>query len=302
VTVAHPILKWAGGKRQLLAVLKAVIPSDFDPLRNKYHEPFVGGGAFFFSLATEVLNRAKSDSLSRRCLFSISDSNEELINFYKVVRADPEKLIRATLRLADSRTESDFYRVRKSKPPSEVGRAARFLYLNRLCFNGLYRVNSRGEFNVPFGRYKNPVVVNEELIRACSRVLAKTEIRKAHFRNVLAKSHRGDLVYLDPPYVPLTKTASFSAYVKEDFDESDQYELADVIRKLTNKGVKVILSNSDTSLSRQIFGALTLFSVPASRSISASAESRKKVRELIGINYELPKTEATAPIRSHRIH
>lgn len=277
------------------------MPNDFEITKNRYHEPFVGGGALFFSvsntfsLLTEKVKRRDGKR------FFISDSNAELVNFYRVVRDEPEKLIRSATRLAKSRNKVAFYRVRQSKPTTEVSRAARFLYLNRLCFNGLYRVNSRGEFNVPFGNYRNPVIVNKEQIYACSLALSHASIKKTHFRSVLARAQRGDLVYLDPPYIPVSKTASFSQYVKEDFVERDQRELAEVIGGLTANGVRVILSNSDTTLSRSIFAKLSLFSVPASRAISASSNSRGKVHELVGVNFDLSEMKAAEQVRGLRV-
>jgi DNA adenine methylase len=215
------------------------------------------------------------------------------VNFYKVVRDRPKELINVAGRLALKTEESDFYRVRSSKPTSQVGRAARLLYLNRLCFNGLYRVNSKGVFNVPFGNYKNPTVVNTRQIEACSSVLRFANIRAAHFSEVLRKAVSGDLVYFDPPYVPLTPTASFASYSKEGFNESDQRQLASVVSDLTERGVRVILSNSDTPLSREIFASLNLYSISASRAISASARSRIKVKELVAVNF--PVSQMTNP-------
>jgi len=223
----------------------------------------------------------------------LSDSNAELINFYKVVRDAPNELIRRAKSMEADISEDAFYRVRSSRPKSDVGRAARLLYLNRLCFNGLYRVNSLGEFNVPFGRLKNPIVCNPSLILSCSNSLSRSILATADFPRVLKKAKPGDLVYFDPPYIPLTATSSFASYQSAGFGISDQKRLAQTITTLTAKGVFVILSNSDTPLSREIFKGLTLFSVPASRSISASPKSRKRVREIIAINF--PMTAARNP-------
>lgn len=281
----QPILRWAGGKRQLLEVLLAVRPLRFDLRKNNYFEPFLGGGALFFSLASQLSN-LEVDSLEENGRsFFLSDTNNELINFYKVVRDQPKLLIKNATLLARSKAEKDFYEVRESSPQSQVGRAAKLLYLNRLCFNGLYRVNSKGGFNVPYGRLKNPTICNEELILVCSAWLKNAEIFTEHFSAATNRAKSGDLVYFDPPYLPLSKTASFSSYAKEEFNEDSHRELAAIIHGLTEKGVNVILSNSDTPLSREIFRNLNLYSVSASRSISASSKSRGRVQELIGTNY-----------------
>ena len=287
VVTPQPILRWAGGKRQLLKILLSSYPQDFDPRVNNYFEPFVGGGALFFSLASNLdhLELNKLSQSSRH--FFLSDTNDELINFYKVVRDKPKLLIKSVNLLAQHRTEKDYYRVRESSPRSDIGRASRLLYLNRLCFNGLYRVNSKGHFNVPFGRIKNPVICNSDLIFACSTWLRKAEISTKSFKEAVKKARRADLVYFDPPYIPISVTASFSSYAKEDFDIEDQRELAHTICELSKRGVRVILSNSDTACSREIFSDLNLFSVSANRSISASGTSRVRVQELIGTNFPL---------------
>jgi DNA adenine methylase len=280
-----PLLKWAGGKRQLLDVLLSIMPKDFDVTKNFYHEPFLGGGALFFAISSDAIRNDSAGLSDGARRFQISDTNPDLVNFYKVVRDLPEELILKASRLGAKTRRSDFYQVRGSKPRSEVGRAARLLYLNKLCFNGLYRVNSKGEFNVPFGNYNDPKVVNAQQIRMCSRALNLAEIRLSHFSEVLNVVRKNDLVYFDPPYIPLSPTASFSSYSKEGFGESDQRELARLIHELSRRGVRVILSNSDTRLSREIFGELNLFSVSASRAISATAKGRGKVRELLAVNF-----------------
>ena len=297
----QPILRWAGGKRQLLEILLSSYPKDFDPHVNNYFEPFVGGGALFFSLASnfEHVNFSTVEESSHH--FFLSDTNDELINFYKVVRDKPKLLIKRVNFLANQKSEKDFYRVRESAPRSETARAARLLYLNRLCFNGLYRVNSRGLFNVPFGRLKNPVICNSDLIFACSAWLQKAEISTMPFQEAVKKAKQADLVYFDPPYIPMSNTASFSSYAKEDFDMDDQQELAHTIFELSKKGVRVILSNSDTARSREIFGSLNLFSVSANRSISASGTSRVRVQELIGTNFPLSEMRDGTKLASNSI-
>lgn len=283
----QPMLRWAGGKRQLLETLIASFPKDLNLQKHNYFEPFFGGGALFFSLANFPMWVGTESFAGKSNHFVLSDTNEDLINFYSVVRDHPKLLIKALTNLASRKSERDFYRVRSSKPRGKVDRAARLLYLNRLCFNGLYRVNSNGEFNVPYGRLKNPVICNSELILSCSSWLKNAELCAESFEVVVKRAKRGDLVYFDPPYIPLSTTSSFSSYAKENFNESDQRVLAQTINDLTKSGVSVILSNSDTPLSREIFGSLNLFSIPANRSISAAGTSRGRVQELVGINFSL---------------
>ena len=301
MTEVKPLLKWAGGKRRLLKTLFEVFPANFDLKQNKYFEPFVGGGAVLFGLASHLSKEQIGSMSNKQKSIFVSDTNEELINFYKVVRDSPGELSNKIWDLAKRTNREDFYRIRSSSPETKVGRAARLLYLNRLCFNGLYRVNSKGEFNVPFGRYINPNIYNPDLIRACSTWLKKAQITEASFKDAVAKSKKGDLVYFDPPYIPLSATASFASYAKEGFGEKDQRELAKVIAALTKKGVYVVLSNSDTKLSRQIFGDLNLFSVPVGRSISASGAARSKVKELIGTNYSIDLMKNPGQIKKLRV-
>jgi DNA adenine methylase len=301
VTEVKPLLKWAGGKRRLLQTLFEVFPANFELKQNKYFEPFVGGGAVLFGLANR-LSAEEVGSLSRKQKsIIVSDTNGELINFYKVVRDSPDKLSNRIRELAKRTDREDFYNVRSSSPKTEVGRAARLLYLNRLCFNGLFRVNSKGEFNVPYGRYINPNIYNPELIKACSAWLENAQISEATFKDAVTRAKKGDLVYFDPPYIPLSATASFASYSKEGFCEKDQRELAKVIAALTKKGVYVVLSNSDTKLSRQIFDDLNLFSVPVGRSISANGAARSKVKELIGTNYPTELMKNPSRIKKLRV-
>ena len=295
------MLRWAGGKRQHLETLLAAFPKNFNLVKNNYFEPFLGGGALFFSLANSLAQSELEKFQNKSNLCVISDTNEELINFYTVVRNNPKLLINALTKLASQDLERDFYRVRSSKPRGKVDRAARLLYLNRLCFNGLYRVNSEGEFNVPYGRLKNPVICNPELILSCSSWLKNAELCAESFDVVAKRAERGNLVYFDPPYIPLSATSSFSSYAKEDFKETDQRLLAKTINGLTKKGVNVILSNSDTPLSREIFRSLNLFSISANRSISAAGTSRGRVQELLGVNYSLPEMQDASILERFKV-
>lgn len=216
----------------------------------------------------------------------INDMNPELTNTYEVIRDNVTSLIRELEILSKKINEKTFYEIRANVPRGKVARAARFIYLNKTCFNGLWRVNSKGEFNVPFGKSKEPSLFIEENLRACSTRLKGATITNLSFEKSVAKARKGDLVYFDPPYIPLSASASFSSYAKEGFGIDDQKLLAETIDKLNAKGVYVLLSNSDTPLTRKIFKkSLTLRRVLMSRSISSSGSTRKPVFEVLGMNY-----------------
>lgn len=266
----RPFVKWVGGKRQLLVVLHAAAPSDF----GRYYEPFIGGGAFFFS---QLPDKA-----------TISDANQELINCYQVVRDNVEALIRS-LRLHKNE-EEHFYAVRAKNISSmtPVQRASRFIFLNKTCFNGLYRENKSGQFNTPFGRYENPKIVDTENLLAISEYLRSfdVEINWSSYQTVLNKAQSGDFVYFDPPYVPLTKTASFAGYVKGGFGLVEQAKLANVFGELTKKGVLVMLSNSNTEIIHDMYKDFKIQTVHASRSINCKGGKRgKEANEVLVTNY-----------------
>lgn len=276
-----PFVKWAGGKRKLAPLLIETFPIEFDPEKNRYFEPFIGGGALMFALgqpSSKLIVPGKS-------LF-INDMNPELTNTYEVIRDNVSALIKELEVLSKKINEKTFYNIRSAVPRSKVARAARFIYLNKTCFNGLWRVNSKGEFNVPFGKSKNPSLFVEENLRACSKRLKGSTITNLSFEKAVSKARKGDLVYFDPPYIPLSASASFSAYAKEGFGIIEQELLAETIDKLNAKGVYVLLSNSDTPMTRKIFRkSLTLRKVLMSRSISSSGSTRKPVYEVLGMNY-----------------
>ncbi len=267
----YPIVKWVGGKRQLMFELINNMPKNY----NRYFEPFVGGGALFFELQP---NNAY-----------ISDMNKELINLYQVVRDNVNELI-ADLQKHDISKEyfleiRNIDRTNDYKNWSDIKKASRFIYLNRTCFNGLYRVNSKGEFNVPFGNYKNPRIVDENNLLNCSNLLQKTEIRHADFSEILKKAKKGDFVYFDPPYVPLSETSSFTSYTKDGFDLDMQFKLRDVCDVLDSKGVNFLLSNSDTKLVNELYENYNIKKVFASRQINANADGRGKITEVLVRNY-----------------
>lgn len=267
----YPIVKWVGGKRQLMFELLKNMPKSY----NRYFEPFIGGGALFFELQPDNAY--------------ISDMNEELINLYSVVRDSVDELV-ADLQKHDISKEyfmeiRNIDRTEEYKNWSNIQKASRFIYLNRTCFNGMYRVNSKGEFNVPFGHYKNPRIVDEKNLINCSNLLQRTEIRHSDFSEILTKVQEGDFVYFDPPYVPLNETSSFTSYTKDGFDIDMQFKLRDVCDELDSRGVKFLLSNSDTKLVNGLYENYNIKKVFASRQINANADGRGKITEVLVRNY-----------------
>ena len=267
----YPIVKWVGGKRQLMFELLKNMPKSY----NRYFEPFIGGGALFFELQPENAY--------------ISDMNEELINLYSVVRNNVYELISD---LNKHEVSKEYFldirnidRTDEYKNLSNVQRASRFIYLNRTCFNGLYRVNSQGQFNVPFGNYKNPRIIDENNLLNCSELLKKTEIKNADFSEILTKVKKGDFVYFDPPYVPLNETSSFTSYTKDGFDMDMQFKLREVCDELDSMGVMFMLSNSDTKFVNELYANYEIKKVFASRAVNANAEGRGKITEVLVRNY-----------------
>ena len=267
----YPIVKWVGGKRQLMFELLKNMPKSY----NRYFEPFIGGGALFFALQPQN--------------GYISDMNEELINLYTVVKDDVYKLIDD---LNKHKVSKEYFlkirnldRTEKYNSLSDVKKASRFIYLNRTCFNGMYRVNSQGQFNVPFGNYKNPRIVDAENLINCSKLLKNTEICCADFSEILNKVQKGDFVYFDPPYVPLNETSSFTSYTKDGFDLDMQFKLRDVCDELDSMGVMFMLSNSDTKLVNELYSNYEIKKVFASRAINANGNGRGKITEVLVRNY-----------------
>ncbi len=246
----------------------------------RYYEPFIGGGAMFFAL----------DLPGARCV--INDDVPDLALTYRVLRDDVDELVKKLHRLANHTTEKDYYSLREAQPTSDVNKAARTIALNSLCFNGLFRQNNRGQFNASYGRLKNPTVCDEPLLRVDADRLVGTVIRHGDFENAVVDARAGDFVYLDPPYVPHSPTSSFTKYAEKDFREPDHRRLASVIDDLTSRGVLVMLSNSDTSLTRAIYNGLRLESVQVRRSIAAKGSARCSVPEVIGTNFAEVAAEA----------
>ncbi len=268
---ARPVLKWAGGKGRLLAELIARIPNQF----NTYHEPFIGGGALFFALAGQGrIGRA-----------NLSDANGSLIDVYVALQTDVESVIAALREHIYEREH--YYRVRAQRPEELTlpERAARIIFLNKTCYNGLYRENRRGEFNVPFGRYKNPTICDEPNLRAAARALQGVNISRRPFFTTLHYAKAGDFVYFDPPYHPLSATANFTSYDRAGFGPDDQRRLRDVFAALRDKGVMAMLSNSDTPFIRELYAGFQIDQVLAARAVNSKANGRGKVAEVIVRNY-----------------
>ncbi|MDS2867702.1 DNA adenine methylase [Streptococcus pneumoniae] len=272
----QPFTKWTGGKRQLLPVIRELMPKTY----NRYFEPFVGGGALFFDLAPKdaVINDFNAELIN--CYQQIKDNPQELIEILKVHQEYNSKEYYLDLRSADRDERIDMM--------SEVQRAARILYMLRVNFNGLYRVNSKNQFNVPYGRYKNPKIVDEELISAISVYINNNqlEIKVGDFEKAIVDVRTGDFVYFDPPYIPLSETSAFTSYTHERFSFADQVRLRDAFKRLSDTGAYVMLSNSSSALVEELYKDFNIHYVEATRTNGAKSSSRGKISEIIVTNYE----------------
>lgn len=272
---AGPFLKWAGGKGQLLKQYESFFASRF----NNYLEPFVGGGAVFFHL----YNTGRLKGNKRVMLI---DDNKELINCYMVIKENVKKLIKILSTKKYVNNKDVYYAIRKEEPQDRFERAARTIYLNKTCFNGLYRVNRQGKFNVPFGRYESPFKCDSTNLRAVSLALKNVEISSGDFETCLEFAKREDLVYFDPPYQPLSKTSSFTSYTKKSFSEEEQRKLCEVFKKLDKRGCKIILSNSYTPFILNLYDNVGIIKeVFAKRAISCKASGRGAIKEAVILNY-----------------
>ena len=272
----RPFTKWTGGKRQLLSVIKSLMPESY----NRYFEPFVGGGALFFELAPK-------DAI-------INDFNSELINCYQQIKDNPSELIKSLSKHKESNSKEYYLNLRSADRDSRiekmnnVERAARIMYMLRVNFNGLYRVNSKNQFNVPYGRYKNPQIVDSDLIVSISQYLNENTIHilNGDFEEAVKDVEAGDFVYFDPPYIPLSETSSFTSYTHEGFSYEDQVRLRDTFKKLDEKGAYVMLSNSSSPLVGELYKDFKIHKVSATRTNGAKSSSRGKIDEIIVTNYD----------------
>lgn len=271
VPVARPFLKWAGGKRRVVPKLL----EHLDGPMNRYHEPFVGGGALFFSLSRQLADQGWA---------RLTDMNLRLVRAYRGLRNDVDGVCERLAALRDGHCEEQYYSVRSEpidQAPDDADVAAWMIYLNKTGFNGLYRVNKKGGFNVPIGRYTNPNILDEVNLRAVSRVLQPVDVEHADYADVFYEAERGDVVYFDPPYVPLTKTASFTAYTKGGFGLRDQVRLRDIAWELKQRGVRVLLSNHDTPEIRDLYKDFEIERILVTRAINSRASKRGAVGEVV---------------------
>ena len=269
-----PVVKWVGGKRQLLDEITPLLPKRI----TSYCEPFLGGGAVLFSIQpTRAI---------------VNDLNQDLITVYEVIRDDVESLLESLKK--HENTAEYFYAIRDMdrdkevyQAMSKVERASRLIYLNKTCYNGLFRVNSSGEFNSPFGHYKNPNIVNEPILRAVSKYFGASNITfyREDFAETLKRVRKGGFVYLDPPYDPVSDTASFTGYNKGGFDRNEQIRLKQCCDELTRRGVKFMLSNSATEFIKELYGEYEITIVKAKRAINSDASKRGAIEEVLIRNY-----------------
>ncbi|MDD3480544.1 MAG: DNA adenine methylase [Paludibacteraceae bacterium] len=296
---AKPFVKWVGGKSQLISAIEQILPKNFSKSKITYIEPFVGGGAVFFWIMQNYpnINRA-----------IINDINPDLTTTYRTIKNDPQKLIlllrdiqNKYLPLNEEKRKEYYLTMRKrfnAKQLDDIENSALFIFLNKTCFNGLYRVNSKGLFNVPFGRYKNPKICDEETILADSEILQRAEILTLDFEQTLQYADPHCFFYLDPPYKPLSRTSSFNSYTKENFDDSEQIRLARFCTTLEVLGHHFILSNSDLKGKNpdddffdKLYANFNIKQVYATRMVNAKADKRGKLTELLITNI---------PIKQHK--
>jgi DNA adenine methylase len=276
-TLVVPVVKWVGGKRQIIDEIIKYVPDSF----STYYEPFLGGGAVLFELQPKKA--------------VVNDVNEELMNIYEVIKDNVDELIEGLKRHKIKNDKAYFYEIRELDRDREqynlltpVERASRIIYLNKTCYNGLFRVNKSGEFNAPFGNYKNPNIVNETTLRAVSAYFNKAKIRFTcqDFEDALKWSRKGAFVYLDPPYDPVSETASFTGYDKGGFDRNEQIRLKKTCDKLNKKGIKFLLSNSATDFIMDLYQDYKIEVIQAKRAINSKADRRGNVDEVLVMNFE----------------
>ncbi|MEE3719681.1 DNA adenine methylase [Tumidithrix elongata RA019] len=282
--LVRPFLKWAGGKRQLVPVIIPEIQKHLPKGSNRYYEPFIGAGAILLTLQPKKA--------------VINDTNAELINCYQVIRDAVEDLIDLLEDHKARNSEDYYYEIREKDRETEYihtiskeERAARIIYLNKTCYNGLFRVNSQGQFNVPFGRYKNPSILDEAVLRGVSNYLNQNqvEILNLDFQDAVSTAKKGDFIYFDPPYDPVSDTASFTGYDVNGFNKKEQERLRDVANNLIDRKCKILLSNACTDFILDLYNDTKRYKiekVPANRAINSNALKRGKIEEVLIRNYE----------------
>ncbi|HUH42101.1 MAG TPA: DNA adenine methylase [Sulfurimonas sp.] len=274
-TKYQPFVKWVGGKRGLLSQIIPLIPEEF----NNYFEPFVGGGALFFELYSQGKLKDKN--------IYLFDINSELINAYNVVKSNPFDLIKELKKFKEKHSKEFYYEVRawdreeKFLKKSEIERASRFIYLNKTCFNGLYRVNNKGYHNVPIGSYKNPNICDVLVIHNASEALQNVKILNSSYKDVLLHAKENDFVYFDPPYYPLTPTSSFTSYNENAFLDKEQKELFEAFDKLAKQNSHVMHSNSDTDFINELYKEFEIKNIQANRFINSKSSGRGKISEIL---------------------
>lgn len=300
MTNCKPFVKWVGGKTQLINHIQTSLPTNFSTIKNlTYIEPFVGGGAVLFWVLQNFSNIKHA---------VINDINPDLTCAYRTIKDNPTQLIEFLTQLEsnyyeiqDEEKRKDFYLSQRQqfnlKSDSEIERTGLFIFLNRTCFNGLYRVNKKGLFNVPFGRYAKPKICDKQTLFADSEILQKVEILTGDFSQTLNYANKTSLFYFDPPYKPISKTSSFTTYTKEDFNDDDQLRLGDFCKKVSKKGSKFLLSNSDVknidpnnNFFDDLYRTYDIRRITASRMINSKASGRGKISEILvsntSINYD----------------
>ncbi|WP_297570599.1 DNA adenine methylase [Helicobacter sp. UBA3407] len=273
-TESKPFIKWAGGKRALVDSIIASMPRNF----NAYFEPFVGGGALFFALKNQGFLESKA--------IYLSDKNTELINTYQVIQKNPKALLKELESLQKNHNKELFYSIRNLDRNKDfmhldsIFKAARFIYLNKTCFNGLCRYNAKGEFNTPMGSYKNPKIYDKNLIFNASNALQGAQILCLDFVDMIKLAKSGDFVYFDPPYYPLSKTSSFVSYT-DVFLEKEQERLREIFKELDSKNVKVLQSNSNTTFIKEQYKGFKILEIQAKRAINCKGKKRGEITELL---------------------
>lgn len=273
--ILSPVVKWVGGKRQLLDDIIPLLPDNF----STYVEPFVGGGALLFEIQPKKA--------------IVNDLNHELINLYKVIKDNPNELLLLLEEHELNNSEEYFYQIRaldrseSYDQMSDIEKAARIIYLNKTCYNGLFRVNQSGQFNSPYGKYKNPNIVNKPVVLAMANYFQNNNITllNGDYKIALKKLRKGAFVYFDPPYMPISSSSSFTGYTENGFDKKQQIELKEECDKLNSRGIKFLLSNSDHPFIRDLYKDYEIITVRAKRSINSNSNKRGEINEVLVRNY-----------------